>query len=162
MSFHYRVSARGIVIKDDEILLNKFDGGAYYNIPGGGVEQGETVRDALVREVMEETGLAVTVGDMIFVLEYEPNKCNFIYGETPAISMFFRCYLDGSDEIKPPSVPDVNPDDPSITGSAKWVEISKLKDLNYLPYIHEQLMEYLKTDRFSPIFVEEILKRRQY
>lgn len=33
-SFHIRVSARGIVINEDKILLNEFGGGKYYNIPG--------------------------------------------------------------------------------------------------------------------------------
>lgn len=159
MSIHYRISARGIVINDDKILLNEIGGGEYYNIPGGGVEPGETAREAAAREVMEETGLSVTVGDLIFTLEYEPQKCNFMYGKTASISLFFRCYLNGPDDIKPPTIPDVNPDDPSMTCMAKWVEISKLRELNYLPYVHSQLMEYLQTGNFTPYFVEEPLTR---
>lgn len=54
MSFHTRVSVRGIVINKDRILLNEFGGGKYYNIPGGGVEPGETVKQAVIREVFEE------------------------------------------------------------------------------------------------------------
>jgi 8-oxo-dGTP diphosphatase len=44
MNFHIRVSGRGIVINNEKILLNEFGGGKYYNIPGGGVEPGETVK----------------------------------------------------------------------------------------------------------------------
>ena len=159
MSTHIRVSARGIIINNDKILLNEFGGGLYYNIPGGGVEPGETVKDAVVREVFEESGLEVTVGEMVFALEYEPKKCNFLYGDRPHISLVFRCYLKGGDTIRQPSVPDRNPDNPEITSKARWVSISELKDINYLPYIHGQLMEYIKTGRFSPVFVEEPLKK---
>ncbi|MGH4123789.1 MAG: NUDIX domain-containing protein [Clostridium sp.] len=157
MSFHIRVSARGILINNDKILLNEFGGGEYYNIPGGGVEPGETVKQAVVREILEESGLNVTVHDFIFALEYEPNNCNFIYGKRPQISLVFRCFLNGDDKIKPPSIPDIDPDNPEMSSEAKWVQISNLEDVNYVPYIHEQLMEYIKTNSFSPAFIEELL-----
>jgi 8-oxo-dGTP diphosphatase len=160
MSFHIRVSGRGIVINNDKILLNEFGGGKYYNIPGGGVEPGETVKQAVVREILEESGLNVTIGDLIFALEYEPNNCSFIYGEIPQISFVFRCFLDGDDKIKPPSIPDVDPDNPEMSSEAKWVQISNLKDVNYVPYIHEQLMEYINTNSFSPVFIDEPLIKK--
>jgi len=160
MSFHIRVSARGIVINNDKILLNEFGGGEYYNIPGGGVEPGETVKQAVVREILEESGLNVTVGDFIYALEYEPNNCNFIYGETPKIGLVFRCFLNGDDTIKPPSIPDTDPDNPEISSEAKWIPISDLVNINYVPYIHDQLMEYIKTNSFSPLFIEEPLNKK--
>ncbi|WBW96316.1 NUDIX domain-containing protein [Oceanirhabdus sp. W0125-5] len=157
MSFHIRVSGRGIVIKDDKIILNEFGNGEYFNIPGGAVEPGETVKDAVVREIQEETGLDVTVGELIYTLEYEPNKCDFMYGKVPHISFVFRCYVNGDDTIKSPTIPDVNPDNPKLVGEPKWIPISRLKDINYIPYIHDQLMEYLETNKFSPVFIEEPL-----
>lgn len=160
MSYHIRVNARGIVLNGDKILLNEFGGGEYYNIPGGGVEPGETIREAVVREVFEEAGLKVSVGDLIYVLEYEPANCDFMYGKTPHLSLVFRCFLEGGDAIKPPTIPDVDPDNPEITCEAKWIPIANLKELHYVPYIHEELMEYLKTNNFSPVFLEEPLKRK--
>lgn len=159
MSYHIRVSGRGIIINDNKIVLNEFGNGEYFNIPGGGVEPGETVKDAVVREIFEETGLNVTAGDLIYVLEYEPNKCKFIYGDMPHISLVFRCYLNGDDTIKPPIIPDVCRENPNLVGEAKWVPIDKLKDINYIPYIHDQLIEYLKTNKFSPVFLEEPLEK---
>jgi len=160
MSYHIRVSGRGIVINDNKIVLNEFGDGVYFNIPGGGVEPGETVKDAVVREIQEETGLDVTVGDLMFVLEYEPNKCDFVYGDMPHISMTFRCYLNGDDTIKPPTIPDVCLEDTSLVGAAKWVPIESLKDIELLPYIHDQLMEYLDSNQFSPVFIEEPLSNK--
>ena len=54
-----RPSARGIIIRDGKLAMIhsiKYD---YYKFPGGGIEANEDKRSALVREVLEETGLTV-------------------------------------------------------------------------------------------------------
>ena len=54
-----RPSVRGIVIQDGKVLMVhsiKYD---YYKFPGGGIEPGEGMEEALCREVREETGFAV-------------------------------------------------------------------------------------------------------
>ena len=54
-----RPSVRAIVIKDGKVGMIhslKYD---YYAFPGGGIESGETQRQALIRETQEEAGLVV-------------------------------------------------------------------------------------------------------
>ena len=55
----------GLIVRDGRVLLIKrgkepFKG--FWSLPGGGVEPGETLRAAVRREVLEETGFEVEVG----------------------------------------------------------------------------------------------------
>ncbi len=54
-----RPSARAIIIKDRKIAMVYSKKYNYYKFPGGGIETGECMEDALIREVSEETGLCV-------------------------------------------------------------------------------------------------------
>lgn len=54
-----RPSARAIIIQDGKIAMVHSKKYHYYKFPGGGIEAAECMEDALVREVLEETGLCV-------------------------------------------------------------------------------------------------------
>jgi mutator protein MutT len=61
-----------IILKDDKILLVKRGaepGIGKWSIPGGSMEFGETMEEAVKREVKEETGLDVEVGKLAGVLD---------------------------------------------------------------------------------------------
>lgn len=54
-----RSSVRGIIIRDGKVAMVhslKYD---YYKFPGGGMEDGESLEESLLREVAEESGLQV-------------------------------------------------------------------------------------------------------
>ncbi|WP_253943875.1 NUDIX hydrolase [Nocardioides marmotae] len=62
-----RLAAYAVVVRDGAVLLTRLaprvSRQEVWTLPGGGVEHGEEPRDAVVREVREETGLDVTVGE---------------------------------------------------------------------------------------------------
>lgn len=67
-----RVAAYGLVVEDGRILLCRISeqlprNKGEWTLPGGGIEFGEHPRDAVVREVFEETGLPVAVDELVTV-----------------------------------------------------------------------------------------------
>mgnify|MGYP004449171259 CR=1 FL=1 len=55
----HRDSVRAVIIRDGKIAMTHSLAFDYYKLPGGGIEIGETHKQTLIREVLEETGLMV-------------------------------------------------------------------------------------------------------
>lgn len=67
-----RCAAKAIIVKQGCILLNKCvqdDGSVYYDLPGGGQNLYESMEEAVVREVKEETGYEVEVRRCVALAE---------------------------------------------------------------------------------------------
>jgi ADP-ribose pyrophosphatase YjhB (NUDIX family) len=63
----FRIGVFAIVHRDGEVLLARRRDSGWWNLPGGGLELGETVDEGIVREVREETGLQVAVERLVGV-----------------------------------------------------------------------------------------------
>ncbi|QSX34003.1 8-oxo-dGTP diphosphatase MutT [Shewanella avicenniae] len=71
--------AVGVIIRNQQILLAKRHGhlhqGGKWEFPGGKVESGEKVTDALVRELQEEIGITAITTSPFMTLSYDyPEK----------------------------------------------------------------------------------------
>jgi mutator protein MutT len=69
---HPIVGVGGIIFEGDQVLLikrGKEPGLGQWSIPGGVVHTGETLKEAVVREVFEETHLEVEVLALVKILE---------------------------------------------------------------------------------------------
>jgi 8-oxo-dGTP diphosphatase len=69
-----RVAAYAVIVRDGRILLSRLSerltSKELWTLPGGGVEHGEDPRDAVVREVHEETGLDAMIGETAHVYSF--------------------------------------------------------------------------------------------
>ena len=69
---HPMVGVGGIVLNEGKVLLvkrGKQPGYGKWSIPGGMVELGETLSEAIKREVLEECGIEIELTDVVAVLE---------------------------------------------------------------------------------------------
>lgn len=122
-----------IVIKDEKVLLvsSKYNDEEFYLFPGGGMEFGETVEEAAIRETFEETGVKVKIKDLFHVSEY-------IYSEDwnkRSISMFFIAEVV---EILKPTT-----DDEGKIKEVKWIKLSELDNYDIRP---KRIAEMIKSE----------------
>jgi len=83
----FRIGVFALIFDDEgRILLGHRRDVDWWNLPGGGMEVGETVDEALCREVREETGLDVEVGQLVGVYS-KPQKQEVV--------LAFRCRVIG-------------------------------------------------------------------
>ncbi|MBC7477290.1 MAG: NUDIX domain-containing protein [Pseudorhodobacter sp.] len=86
-----RLAARALILHEDRLLLvNAYAGGRsdLWCAPGGGVESGASLHDNLIREVHEETGLTVAVGNPALVNEFHDPATGF-----HQVDLFFHCTI---------------------------------------------------------------------
>lgn len=154
---NYRLTARAIVIEDGKILLNEFNNGEYYNLPGGGVEAGETLRAAVEREVLEESGYVAISRELIYIYEYNQDRDGFRYGKRGGLSHVFLCEIDHSKGRSKPTEIDQDPNNSSnkATGT-KWIEIKELNKINLVPKINHILMDNYVNNELQTKFLEDI------
>ncbi len=97
----------------------------FWTPPGGGVEFGEPLEVALVREVKEETGLDVEVGPLRYVLD-------FIRMPLHAVSFYFECRaLENLDTLSTGSDPELG--DSQLMRAVGIVPLEELAALNLYP-----------------------------
>lgn len=88
-----RTRAVGVIVHNSNVLLieRRLEGKAYYVFPGGGVEEGEKIEDAVLRELYEETTIKASIQKLIY---------HFNYLDQDSEHFFYLCnYIEGTAQL---------------------------------------------------------------
>lgn len=148
-----RNSCKAVIVQDDKILLtlNHDDTGDFYLLPGGGQKFGETLQQAILREVMEETGWLVKPGELILVRDYIGSNHEFAKWEADVhqTELIFRAIP--IRHVEQALVPD-----PWQTG-IEWVSIDDLKGGRIFPSVLKDILpEVISGTYRGPIYLGDI------
>jgi len=125
-----RVRVAAIIIRDDEILLVRHlkYGKTYWLLPGGGVGYGETLAEALEREIKEETDLDIVVGRPVLINDsIPPDKHRHV------LNIYFTARVTGGM---------VKAEQGTLLQEAGFVPVESLPDIAlFYPDIRTQLLD---------------------
>jgi len=125
------VLAVGAVVESGGSLLmvqrGRSPGKGLWSLPGGRVEPGESLEEAVAREVLEETGLVVRVGDLVGWVERRGEGFHFVI-------LDFAAEL----EVTSPQVPRAGDDAAEVA----FVERGRVRELALVPGLLDWLVEH--------------------
>jgi ADP-ribose pyrophosphatase YjhB (NUDIX family) len=120
----FRPSVYAVIIEDERVLLSKqWDG---YDFPGGGIELGETIEEALAREVKEETGLDIRIDKLItcvnsfFKLQ---STGQYIH----SILIYYLCKITGGDI----SIELADESEKQYMSAPEWISLEANKQIKF-------------------------------
>lgn len=69
--YNFNIRVTGVLVEDNKILLvkQKVSEKRNWSLPGGKLEQGETIEQGIIREMKEETGLDVEVVRLLYLCD---------------------------------------------------------------------------------------------
>ena len=121
------IAVGAIVIRDGSMLMvrrGRDPGRGLWSLPGGRVEKGEYLDEAVTREVLEETGVEVTPSALIGILE--------VVGDPHYVILDYAAAVTGNGEPEPAGDAD----------EARWVPLEEIEDLNCTPRFVETLTSW--------------------
>lgn len=104
MSAVRAVAVKALIVHEGKVLVlqqsadPRYDGAGRFHPPGGMLEPGERLADALAREVHEETGLSVVPGRLLGADQWTANLDGVPY---EIVGLFYECHLAPGSSTEP-------------------------------------------------------------
>ncbi|HOK01951.1 MAG TPA: NUDIX hydrolase [Spirochaetota bacterium] len=127
-----RIRVAGILIRGNRLLLiaHKKNNEVYWLLPGGGVDYGESLHEALRREFEEELNVAIDVKDLVLVSDsIDPS------GKRHVVNICFLCNYLGGDFVL---------GDDKRLHDFKFFSTEELSDITIFPPINNELVDIIK------------------
>lgn len=127
MDFGIRVGC--VVLRAGALLLvrhEKPQRGAYWVLPGGRLEPGETIPRCAERELLEETGLEGRFAGILYVSEFQR-------GGRHTVDLTARVEVPDGADASLGSDPEVAEDEEPTLREVRWVGLDDLRNLELLP-----------------------------
>jgi ADP-ribose pyrophosphatase YjhB (NUDIX family) len=144
-----RNSAKAVIIQDGRLLTLKciVQETIFYQLPGGGQRNGETLVEAVKRECREEISAEVEVGDLIFVRDYIGGKSHG--PDWHQVELMFSCTLSDGVECAPGSEPD------ATQLAIEWLPLARLDEYPLRPNaLIAPLMN--STGQYTPVYLGDV------
>lgn len=133
----FRNSVYGIILHEKKILLVQTKTTGHYAFPGGGIKIGEPIKLALIREIHEETGIKVEIGNLIHFEEdffyYDPGDIAF-----HSFLFFYECTPKTTTLVPDEGVIDMEAEKP------RWVPLENVNPEDFLIGVRKALSIALK------------------
>lgn len=134
----FRYSIKAIIIRDDKFLVEQVDQGRgiFYKLPGGGHHFGETIHEALHRELKEELGLDAKISTLLFIRDYLAKNHDMEFDDPnfQQTELMFLCFVDDFSNLGNGSEPDKNQ-------VIVWKTAEELAKIKFFP---RKLVPYLQ------------------
>ena len=148
-----RNSCKAIIQRNGRLLLtvNRDHMGDFYLLPGGGQKFGETLIEALEREVLEETGWLVNTGRLILARDYIGANHEFAdyEGDVHQIELVFMA--EPVQEIEHETV-----HDPWQTGT-EWITPERLREVRIYPSVLKGILPEIMAGNYDgPIYLGDV------
>jgi 8-oxo-dGTP diphosphatase len=122
------LAASAVIVEGSKVLLVKrghHPAEGLWSLPGGSVEPGESVQEAVVREVFEETGLSVVTGPEVWRVRVELAE-GMHYDVRALVATVTGGVLSPGDDA----------------ADATWWDMATLGTLDLTPHLLEFLIDY--------------------